>query len=306
MNANDITAKRFGKATFNGYNTDDVDAFLREVSHEFSQLIKEKSELERKLEVLADKIREYRDDEDALKDALLLAQKQGNSIIAEAKASSEQLKTETREECDKQISDAQEQHDTLISEGQERHDTLISEGQAQHDKLVSDGEEYKAKLIKETNDRADAMIKEARSKTEEMRRQMNDEREKLEKILVMTRREAYDYRTRLLSLYKSHMDVIEQIPEKVENDFVKRIAEQAEKAAEEVAPEQPEPITEQPKQAPAEAPAKEVEKPADISAEIKPQPEKSASQELPFFNSAAEPKVRHTDLHFGQNNNGSN
>lgn len=71
MNAKDILSRRFEKATFNGYKTDDVDEFLREISSEYSQLQKDKNELERKLEVLADKIREYRDDEDALKDALL-------------------------------------------------------------------------------------------------------------------------------------------------------------------------------------------------------------------------------------------
>ena len=57
MNAKDILARRFEKATFNGYKTDDVDEFLREISSEYAQLQKEKNELERKLEVLADKIR---------------------------------------------------------------------------------------------------------------------------------------------------------------------------------------------------------------------------------------------------------
>ena len=42
--------------------------------------------------ILADKIREYRDDEDALKDALLLAQKQGNQIINDSKAAAEKLR----------------------------------------------------------------------------------------------------------------------------------------------------------------------------------------------------------------------
>lgn len=92
MNAKDILSRRFEKATFNGYKTDDVDEFLRELSSEFAQLQKDKNELERKLEVLADKIREYRDDEDALKDALLLAQKQGNQIVNESKAAAEKLR----------------------------------------------------------------------------------------------------------------------------------------------------------------------------------------------------------------------
>lgn len=41
MNAKDILSRRFEKATFNGYKTDDVDEFLRELSSEFAQLQKD-------------------------------------------------------------------------------------------------------------------------------------------------------------------------------------------------------------------------------------------------------------------------
>ena len=108
MNAKDIITRKFEKATFNGYKTDDVDDFLREVSNEYAQLQKDKSELERKLEVLADKIREYRDDEDALKDALLLAQKQGNAIVSESRASADKIRKETIETVTNQLADATE------------------------------------------------------------------------------------------------------------------------------------------------------------------------------------------------------
>lgn len=291
MNANEITTKRFGKATFNGYNTDDVDVFLREVSAEFSQLQKEKNELERKLEVLADKIREYRDDEDALKDALLLAQKQGNAIIAESKAAAEQLKAETDEAVEKQLAEAQKKHDELIAEA----------------------EEYKKNVITDTNERADALIKDARTKAEEIKRLMNEQREKQEVILQQTRREVHDYRTRVLSLYKTHIEFIEALPEKVENEFVRKTAEEVEKReAERAAAEKAKPAP-----APAPAPVEEIPD-EDEEAEAVPVtvpeddepfkavPEsdysRTASQELPFFNSAAEPKTRHTDLKFGHNN----
>lgn len=295
MNANEITTKRFGKATFNGYNTDDVDAFLREVSAEFSQLQKEKNELERKLEVLADKIREYRDDEDALKDALLLAQKQGNAIIAESKANAEQLKAESEEAAEK-----------LLKESQEKHDALIAEG-----------EEYKKNVITETNDRADAIIKDARSKADEIKRVMNEQREKQEVILQQTRKEVFDYRTRVLSLYKAHMEFIEALPEKVENDFVKKTAAEVEKreadrAASEKAKPAPAPAPVAPEPQPVDEPEEEpipAEDAAPVEATVPDEPfapvidrTKTASQELPFFNSATEPRIRHNDLKFGQNN----
>ena len=64
---------------------------MRELSIEIAQLIKEKEDCDKKLDVLADKIRDYMKDEDALKDALLGAQKQGHLVISEANAKAEEI-----------------------------------------------------------------------------------------------------------------------------------------------------------------------------------------------------------------------
>ena len=174
MNAKDILSRRFEKATFNGYKTDDVDEFLRELSGEFAQLQKEKNELERKLEVLADKIREYRDDEDALKDALLLAQKQGNQIVNESKAAAEKLRAETQAAVDKQLKETQEKAD----------------------KITSDADEYAKRMTKEANERADKMVREARAKADEIDQMMKKQTEIQQNILQKTRKEADEYRNR--------------------------------------------------------------------------------------------------------------
>ena len=82
MNA--ILDRKFSEA-IKGYKKEEVDEYVDDVAREFDKLKREIDELSEKLEVCKDRIREYRNDEDALKDALLGAQKQGNSIIAEAK-----------------------------------------------------------------------------------------------------------------------------------------------------------------------------------------------------------------------------
>ena len=204
MNAKDILSRRFEKATFNGYKTDDVDEFLRELSSEFAQLQKDKNELERKLEVLADKIREYRDDEDALKDALLLAQKQGNQIVNESKAAAEKLREETKAAVEKQLKEAQEKAD----------------------KVTSDADEYAKRMTKEANERAD---KDARAKADEIDQMMKKQTEIQQNILQKTRKEADEYRNRLLTAYKSHMDLIAKLPEMCENEYIRQTAAEAEK-----------------------------------------------------------------------------
>lgn len=290
MNAKDILSRRFEKATFNGYKTDDVDEFLREISSEYSQLQKDKNELERKLEVLADKIREYRDDEDALKDALLLAQKQGNQIVNDSKAAAEKLRQETQETCDKQLKEAQEKAD----------------------KLTSSADEYSKRMIRETNERADKMIKDARAKANEVDQMMKKQTEIQQNILQKTRREADEYRKRLLTAYKSHMDLIAKLPEMCENEYVRMTAEEVEKREAEKVKEPAKPAA--PAPAPveeklAEAPAKEPEKepvtaaaPAEEPFRAMPHETEKNADDVPFFSAAQERKPRHTDLQFGKGN----
>lgn len=321
MNAKEIITRRFEKAAFNGYKPEDVDEFKKEVSDEFAQLQKEKAELERKLEVLADKIREYRDDEDALKDALLIAQKQGNAIVAESKASAEKLTKETNEIVTKQLADAK----------------------TKSERLINDADEYSKKTRREADEKAAKIIGDANDKAEEIRTLMNKQQEIQENILQQTRKEVREYREKILAGYKEHIAFIESLPEKCENDYVKRTAEEVEKREAERKKQQA--------QAQAKAQAlkaaqqkekeKEVRKAAEKAAVEKAAAEKAAAEKaaaekaaaentavdsdddnsvnnkvgentkeldktaennLPFFNTASEGLTRHDNLKFGKNN----
>ncbi len=100
ISAKDITAKQFDKATF-GYKPEDVDDFLREVAMTIAQLQKDKEETEKKMEVLVDKVREYKSDEEALKAALIGAQKQGRLVIAEAEETAKKIIADANYEADR-------------------------------------------------------------------------------------------------------------------------------------------------------------------------------------------------------------
>ena len=106
MNAKDIVSKEFDTVKRGGYDAAEVDTFLKDVSIEYKKMQNENEELEKKLEVLAEKIREYRKDEDALRDALLIAKKQGIAVVNEAKEDAEKIRKEAKEKADKTIKDA--------------------------------------------------------------------------------------------------------------------------------------------------------------------------------------------------------
>lgn len=105
MKAKDINSQKFEKAAF-GYKQEDVDGFLNELAADYSQLEKENEEINAKLQVLADKVREYRKDEDAVRDALLFAQKEGHRVVSEANAKAEEVLSKAKSESDKIIGNA--------------------------------------------------------------------------------------------------------------------------------------------------------------------------------------------------------
>lgn len=83
-----LTANEIRNVTFNrsmgGYKTAEVDAFLDQCADTVAALTSAKAELEKKLEVLADKLVEYRNEEDSIRTALLSAQRLGDTVVREA------------------------------------------------------------------------------------------------------------------------------------------------------------------------------------------------------------------------------
>lgn len=107
MTPDSIANKRFDSKAMGGYRQDEVDAFLQQVANELRELQIEKENLEKKVEVLANKIEEYREDEDSLRSALIGAQKLGDSMIREAKAKAETIVLDAKVEAAKLIETAQ-------------------------------------------------------------------------------------------------------------------------------------------------------------------------------------------------------
>lgn len=67
-----------------GYKSEEVDSYIDKLLDTIKDLQEQNEALEDKIGVLADSLQKYRDDEDSLREALLGAQKMGDSIIKNA------------------------------------------------------------------------------------------------------------------------------------------------------------------------------------------------------------------------------
>ena len=71
----EVEERVFPKAKKGGYDMQDVDNFLDQLTADYTELYKENAVLKRKMKVLADKITEYQETEGAMRATLLTAQK---------------------------------------------------------------------------------------------------------------------------------------------------------------------------------------------------------------------------------------
>ena len=219
------TEKLFEKAAF-GYRPEEVDRYIEQMNAQIRSLEAEKADLLGKMKILAEKINEYRQDESNLKDALLGAQKMGNSIVNEAKA-----------KADRMVSDAKSRSERMLLDAQRTADEAVGgiRAQVEHEKLT----------------------------------------------LAKMQKEVADFKSKLLSLYKVHLNALNSLPDMEEeyealyNARVRSQYAQTEPAAPETAPETAvAPETPAPAEPAAAGPA-----PAAPAAEPEPQPATQAPAE---------------------------
>ena len=80
----EVSERAFQKASFGGYNMAQVDEFLDILTGDYSALFNENAVLKNKMKVLVDKVEEYRSTEDAMRKALMAAQRMADDLVKDA------------------------------------------------------------------------------------------------------------------------------------------------------------------------------------------------------------------------------
>lgn len=121
----EVSEKVFPKASFGGggYSMAAVDEFLDALTEDYTALFKENVTLKAKLKVLAEKVEEYRSTEEAMRQALLTAQKMAAKLVQEAQAEKEQILSDARTEAQAEIhrlDDEQQAEERKLRAAQEK------------------------------------------------------------------------------------------------------------------------------------------------------------------------------------------
>ena len=91
ISSEDVRRVTFDKA-FQGYRREDVDAYLKEVAQAMDDLAAQNDDLQKKLVVLAQRIDQYRAEEDTLRTTMINAQRLGENVIREAKQKAAEIR----------------------------------------------------------------------------------------------------------------------------------------------------------------------------------------------------------------------
>lgn len=175
LHPSDIANKTFDKG-MGGYKQDAVDSFLEMVAQEYSNLLTQKEEAESKLEVLAEKIQEYRNDEDSLRAALIGAQKLGDSVIRESNEKADRIIREAGKKAEFLIADAKSaisrEQNALMQMKKEvaKFKNELFETYKMHIELISRISDYDVE-----NDKKAINNKETKQETLETQDQLQDE-----------------------------------------------------------------------------------------------------------------------------------
>lgn len=186
------------------YKASEVDEFLKEVAASFDQTFRENGELVKKLEILADKVEEYRNDEDNIRVALLAAQRAANQLTKEAKDKSEEVMAQTKAQADKTASEANGYADKTVADANEKAENILAEAQAQAAAVIKAGNDEAAKI--EAEYRRNKKIEEV--------------------ALDAMKKESAKFKAELLSMYKTHISLINEIPSLIkidESEFEERV-----------------------------------------------------------------------------------
>ena len=101
----DIENKKFSKQMMNGYNVDEVDDFLDDLTLDYSKNYKELTELRDKVAELNNSLEHYKTIEETLQNTLLMAQTTSEDVKKVARQQADQIINEAKGNAQKQASD---------------------------------------------------------------------------------------------------------------------------------------------------------------------------------------------------------
>ena len=226
MTPSELREYEFKGAGRNAYKSDDVDNFFGEVAVAYEKIYRENAELIKRVSLLADRLEQFKQDEEQIKQAVIGAQKAADIIVKEAENSVEDSKAE----AEAILAAAKGEADIIKSDAEKQavadSDLLLSIARDKAEEIINKAKEEAHGILIEANDSAkDTVGAATRTITSESLH------------YEMLKKEVSEFRASILAQYKAHIELISKLPELA--------VEEAEKQAETVEESQEEALVDE-------------------------------------------------------------
>lgn len=142
LTAKDIREVLFSKS-MGGYKTAEVDAFLEQCAATVEELTNTGEENARKMQVLAETVVEYRNQEDSIRTALISAQRMAETVVKEAQDKADALVKEAQDKADAIVAEANEH----AANARDEANKSIAVEQEELSRVRKDVAAFKARLM---------------------------------------------------------------------------------------------------------------------------------------------------------------
>lgn len=200
-----IREKKISTVESNGYDRNEVNELLVEIIDSYEAVCAENKELYRKMEILANKIEEYREDEDSIKTALISAQKMAHQVTNEANAKAEQTIADSAASAQQTVQDAKAKADKIVGEARDYVANLTKEKTQAADEIVAEAQKKANAAISSAKLVAQDTIDKAKQLTEEFVNRAKGEKKRQLQLSAAIKSESKEFKETLVSLYEAQL-----------------------------------------------------------------------------------------------------
>ncbi|MBO5495484.1 MAG: DivIVA domain-containing protein, partial [Eubacterium sp.] len=206
-----IREKKLSTVEEGGYDRGEVNEFLLEVIESYEAVFNENKELYRKMDILANRIEEYRADEDSITKALITAQKTADKMTKEAEAQAELTISESRESAQKTVSDAQEKADGIVAEARDYVARITQEKTESANEIIAEAEKKANEAINGAKVVAQNALTQAKALANKIVSDAKSENDYYTSMNEKLQAEGAQFRTALITLYESQLSKLSDI-----------------------------------------------------------------------------------------------
>mgnify|MGYP004469283745 CR=1 FL=1 len=261
MNAEKVKHITFDKGAF-GYKIEEVNSCLGDIAKYLDALEKQNDALQNEVSALREKNQELEAAQDGVREVLMSAQKFSSTVVSEAKHKAS----------------------AMLEEAEQKSSNLLLTAETKSNDALAAAKSKSDSIVEAANQRAAHLISEATAKVNQVNRENETKLLKETAQLKAMQKEVSDFKSHLLSVYKSHLDLITNLPE-VEKEPV---ASPPPAAVPNNKIEQKEDFVEKTVAPPPKAPEKVMTPP-------RPQPQPNAVPETKTINNKPEPAEKLTE-----------